>query len=154
MDLSIPRRHYYGSEHCLTICPECKSVLVDEKCTILLEVESDYDDGEFMTNFSGSHFCSNCPVVVFDREKIEQAVIISMDGESSGLKYLISGIVDMDAIPEEKANAEIGTAENPVPLVRFLPDLNAATLVSHRKTGRNDLCPCGSGKKYKKCCGK
>jgi len=22
------------------------------------------------------------------------------------------------------------------------------------KTGRNDLCPCGSGKKYKKCCGR
>jgi len=22
------------------------------------------------------------------------------------------------------------------------------------KLGRNDLCPCGSGKKYKKCCGK
>lgn len=24
---------------------------------------------------------------------------------------------------------------------------------SSRKIGRNDLCPCGSGKKYKKCCG-
>jgi len=23
-----------------------------------------------------------------------------------------------------------------------------------KKTGRNDPCPCGSGKKYKKCCGK
>jgi len=23
-----------------------------------------------------------------------------------------------------------------------------------RKVGRNDPCPCGSGKKYKKCCGK
>lgn len=23
---------------------------------------------------------------------------------------------------------------------------------THSKTGRNDLCPCGSGKKYKKCC--
>jgi uncharacterized protein YecA (UPF0149 family) len=22
------------------------------------------------------------------------------------------------------------------------------------RTGRNDPCPCGSGKKYKKCCGK
>ncbi|MBP3821260.1 SEC-C domain-containing protein [bacterium] len=22
-----------------------------------------------------------------------------------------------------------------------------------QKIGRNDLCPCGSGKKYKKCCG-
>ncbi|MFH1298566.1 MAG: preprotein translocase subunit SecA, partial [Patescibacteria group bacterium] len=25
--------------------------------------------------------------------------------------------------------------------------------VKHEKTGRNDPCPCGSGKKYKKCCG-
>ncbi len=25
---------------------------------------------------------------------------------------------------------------------------------SQPKTGRNDPCPCGSGKKYKKCCGK
>jgi len=24
----------------------------------------------------------------------------------------------------------------------------------HDKVGRNDPCPCGSGKKYKKCCGK
>ena len=24
---------------------------------------------------------------------------------------------------------------------------------THSKVGRNDLCPCGSGKKYKKCCG-
>ena len=26
--------------------------------------------------------------------------------------------------------------------------------VSHKVAGRNDPCPCGSGKKYKKCCGK
>ncbi|WP_085931013.1 SEC-C metal-binding domain-containing protein [Anaerophaga thermohalophila] len=27
--------------------------------------------------------------------------------------------------------------------------------ILHRlKPGRNDPCPCGSGKKYKKCCGK
>lgn len=24
----------------------------------------------------------------------------------------------------------------------------------NKKTGRNEKCPCGSGKKYKKCCGK
>jgi preprotein translocase subunit SecA len=24
---------------------------------------------------------------------------------------------------------------------------------AQNKVGRNDLCPCGSGKKYKKCCG-
>ncbi len=27
------------------------------------------------------------------------------------------------------------------------------TKVSGEKVGRNDPCPCGSGKKYKKCCG-
>ena len=26
--------------------------------------------------------------------------------------------------------------------------------MNNRKIGRNELCPCGSGKKYKKCCGR
>lgn len=26
------------------------------------------------------------------------------------------------------------------------------TVVGRRKIGRNDPCPCGSGKKFKKCC--
>jgi len=25
-------------------------------------------------------------------------------------------------------------------------------IISEKKIGRNDPCPCGSGKKYKKCC--
>ena len=28
------------------------------------------------------------------------------------------------------------------------------TVVNKRKIGRNEPCPCGSGKKYKHCCGK
>jgi uncharacterized protein len=30
---------------------------------------------------------------------------------------------------------------------------SATTPASRRKIGRNELCPCGSGKKYKRCCG-
>jgi preprotein translocase subunit SecA len=30
----------------------------------------------------------------------------------------------------------------------------SATVVKKKKVGRNDPCPCGSGKKYKHCCGK
>jgi len=30
----------------------------------------------------------------------------------------------------------------------------SGTVVKGAKVGRNDPCPCGSGKKYKKCCGK
>ena len=31
---------------------------------------------------------------------------------------------------------------------------NSGTVRKDKKVGRNDACPCGSGKKYKKCCGK
>ena len=34
-----------------------------------------------------------------------------------------------------------------------LEQKNARTVVKGEKIGRNDPCPCGSGKKYKKCCG-
>ncbi len=33
-------------------------------------------------------------------------------------------------------------------------ELNPSVKLSHPKVGRNDPCPCGSGRKYKKCCGK
>jgi len=32
-------------------------------------------------------------------------------------------------------------------------DSSFSTKLSNPKVGRNDPCPCGSGKKYKKCCG-
>ena len=31
---------------------------------------------------------------------------------------------------------------------------SSKTVVNENKLGRNDVCSCGSGKKYKKCCGK
>lgn len=30
----------------------------------------------------------------------------------------------------------------------------SGTIIKDKEPGRNDSCPCGSGKKYKKCCGK
>lgn len=36
----------------------------------------------------------------------------------------------------------------------FKKQKSSGTIVKSAKVGRNDPCPCGSGKKYKKCCGK
>ncbi|MCK5277181.1 MAG: SEC-C domain-containing protein [Cyclobacteriaceae bacterium] len=106
-----------------------------------------------MTNLTGSHFCKTCPVVVFDSDLVEQAAIVGIR-EDKKLRYAIEGIVDLEAIPENKRHLEIGIDENPVPLVHFLPELNTKTIIAENKPGRNDPCTCGSGKKYKKCCGK
>lgn len=34
------------------------------------------------------------------------------------------------------------------------PAIQLTPVINENKVGRNDPCPCGSGKKYKKCCGK
>lgn len=36
----------------------------------------------------------------------------------------------------------------------YLQQRKSGTIVKEKKIGRNDPCPCGSGKKYKFCCGK
>ena len=51
---------------------------------------------------------------------------------------------------EKKKRVEAGLpGEDEEPLPPPVKPLEAANIV-----GRNDPCPCGSGKKYKKCCGK
>ncbi len=151
-DLSIPRRRYYSKDCGLTSCPECGFLLIKDSCTVIIAAKSDTDEGEFMSNMTGSHFCESCPVVVFDSDKIEQAARLGIRGDAN-LRYLIGGIVNLNAIPQEKRHLEIGIDGNPVPLVYFLPALNKTTVVNEKKIGRNEPCLCGSGKKYKKCCG-
>ncbi|MGH9846679.1 MAG: SEC-C metal-binding domain-containing protein [Blastocatellia bacterium] len=57
---------------------------------------------------------------------------------------------------EEKASALKSSSPPPVEAAR-IPDGysqgESGGLVRDEKVGRNDPCPCGSGKKYKKCCG-
>ena len=36
----------------------------------------------------------------------------------------------------------------------YLEQKKSGTVIKGEKIGRNDPCPCGSGKKYKNCCGK
>jgi uncharacterized protein YecA (UPF0149 family) len=36
----------------------------------------------------------------------------------------------------------------------YMEQKKSGTVIKGKKIGRNDPCPCGSGKKYKYCCGK
>ena len=47
---------------------------------------------------------------------------------------------------------EIFTAEKKRDLYKI--QKNSGTIRKPKKIGRNDPCPCGSGKKYKHCCGR
>jgi preprotein translocase subunit SecA len=64
----------------------------------------------------------------------------------TAFKPEMAGIQDQARIPEDRDQTEPGrpgpSGPKRAPLVRQGP-----------RVGRNDPCPCGSGKKYKKCCG-
>jgi len=53
----------------------------------------------------------------------------------------------------EKEYRSITEPEEPGPEASF-PAAPGGTITRGRKIGRNEPCPCGSGKKYKKCCGR
>jgi len=53
---------------------------------------------------------------------------------------------------EQIVRGEVRLPSAPAPEIAPLPGLGAGT--ERRKVGRNEMCPCGSGKKYKRCCGR
>ena len=55
---------------------------------------------------------------------------------------VLGGNIPASSLPDSPAAPPPGLAPGPAP-ARHAED----------KVGRNDPCPCGSGKKYKKCCG-
>ena len=64
------------------------------------------------------------------------------------------GVAASPAAQEVRAE-RAAMAEEPPAAERENGDERVATIVNEApKVGRNDPCPCGSGKKYKQCCGK
>jgi len=148
-------------ENC-NICPECGTMLNKDYQTYLVAVYIKKESDPYVTGNSGGYFCPNCPVVVLDKATFEDAVTEvagTRNPKVSRFEFAVLGLVDYDSIPEDEGDEEFGAENNPLPLIQFKdrskknPARNTKSS-SSRKIGRNDPCPCGSGKKYKKCCGR
>lgn len=84
----------------------------------------------FMTGNKHGTFCPECPVVVLDSKGFKQIIggMIEQQGwEISGaFQYVVMGIVDKDAIPEDKKHLPPGGEDNPIPIVEFLHEIKIA----------------------------
>lgn len=59
----------------------------------------------------------------------------------------------VDTLHQDTANAAVGNANiEELAKAYMARPRHIKPLVKDTKVGRNDLCPCGSGKKYKNCC--
>ncbi len=74
-----------------------------------------------------------------------------MDLYNNSPQWALKGNTPNDLFQEEKKYLK---PLPPDPFVIDRPESNVFDIKTRKKVGRNDPCPCGSGKKYKKCCGK
>ena len=84
-------------------------------------------------------------------EEMEEDTVVSLAFDK---EKLYKNMVDAKAdwLYELPQWDKIFTAERKKELYR--EQKQSGTIRKEKKIGRNDPCPCGSGKKYKKCCGK
>ena len=82
----------------------------------------------------------------------KECVDITVLGDLEDAEILI-GIREGRSTPPPRQDIFLGMPQLDLSdLDHNLKDIPAATVLRHTKIGRNDPCPCGSGKKYKKCC--
>lgn len=74
--------------------------------------------------------------LVYDKEKLYYNMV------AARADWLYN-LPEWDALLDEETRKEL-----------YKKQKSSTTIVKGKKIGRNDPCPCGSGKKYKKCCGK
>ena len=84
-------------------------------------------------------------------EEMEADTVVSLDYDKEKLYYnmvaakadWLYGLEQWDALLTPERRKEL-----------YKEQRSSTTVVKPPKIGRNDPCPCGSGKKYKKCCGR
>ena len=81
----------------------------------------------------------------FEGHQMFEDMIKSIQEDS--VKFVLKSHIDPNRAPKRQKVAE------PVNEVYSDEPKSKKTVVKKQKVGRNDPCPCGSGKKYKNCCG-
>lgn len=84
-------------------------------------------------------------------EEMEEDTAVSLGYDKEKLYYnmveakadWLYGLPQWDALLTEERRKEL-----------YKEQKKSGTVVKEKKVGRNDPCPCGSGKKYKFCCGR
>jgi uncharacterized protein len=105
-------------------------------------------DGEAQRNFGAAKrealpgYCLQCEVLDMCNGGCPKYRFIQTPDGSPGLNYLCSGLKRF--FLHSRAPLANLASQQRTPAPRFHTPM--------AKVSRNDLCPCGSGKKYKKCC--
>ncbi|HIJ73481.1 MAG TPA: hypothetical protein HPP83_05195 [Candidatus Hydrogenedentes bacterium] len=116
---SLPRKMYWSDEvNGCAVCPDCGAPLESEHHTYVIATRTDGYTDSYLIGNDGGHFCGECPVVVLDHDQFERFAAMAA-GTAKGVDYIVMGLVDLGAVPEDKRKVPLGDDANPLPLVKF-----------------------------------
>jgi uncharacterized protein len=97
-------------------------------------------------------YCRECDVLALCNGGCPKDRFLRTPDGAPGLNYLCAGFKRFftHSRPALERLAAVWRAGQP--MERLKEEMRAADRSAARQAGRNDLCPCGSGKKYKRCC--
>ncbi|GEM_PF-1238746 len=121
IDITIPRECYYESfEGQPGPCPQCGSQLRQSRQTYLVTTRRGRHAADsFIMGSDFGWFCDNCPAIVINSAEVNKMIGYGLPHWDVGKEYVVLGIVNLDAIPEDKQYLPLGDDDNPIPLVEF-----------------------------------
>jgi hypothetical protein len=73
----------------------------------------------FMTGNKMGWFCTRCPVVVINPTEVSEFLPYRLSKWDVGNEFAVLGIIDLNAVPQDKRELPLGGDDNPIPLVQF-----------------------------------
>jgi len=107
--------------------------------TMKLDIKNDFSTMSMLQDFAIDY--------EFENEKQTQKFVKQLNELHNNTRmWILKGHTPEELFEEERKHLQ------PLPKNERDGSVGEQTVVKGEKVGRNDPCPCGSGKKYKKCC--
>ena len=122
IDITVPRECIHQRfEGRPGPCPRCGGRLQQSNQTYMVATRrgKKIADAFVMGNDMG-WFCTRCPTVVINPDEVSDFLVHGLPHWDIGDEFVVLGVVDLDAVPEEKRDLQLGTDENPYPLIQFV----------------------------------
>ena len=143
IDITIPRECIYKEfENDPGPCPRCGSQLQQSSQTYMVATRRGRTETDsFIIGSDFGWFCTACPTVVINLYQVSEFLSFGKPGWDIGSEFAVLGVIDLNAIPPEKASLPLGDDDNPIPLVQFTSIFREDAPGARRPAGQSKSDP-------------